>query len=130
MQLNGFLQVFGVAVAGGALIELYKWYGLRESTNFPHYVRRPAYWLITLAMVLAGGFLATLYGTSDVQAVLALNIGLSAPAIIRTLSKAGPADSQHAPPPRRPDDRRAGGGHVRPPSVSVAPTPRNFLAGV
>jgi hypothetical protein len=118
MTLNGFGQVFGVACLGGALLELYKWYRLRESPNMPFYVRRVSYWLITLAMTVAGGLLATLYGTAHVQAVLALNIGLSAPAILRTLAGSAP-ERQVASPGRR---RSAGN--------APGPSLRGFLAGV
>lgn len=90
MVLNGFLAVFGVAVLGGLTLELYKWWQLRESEAFPVYAKKPKYWVITALMVLAGGGLAALYGTDDVEAILAFNIGLSSPAIIRALSRRTP----------------------------------------
>jgi hypothetical protein len=37
-------------------------------------------------MALAGGFLSVLYGIVEVQAFLALNIGLSAPLILKALA--------------------------------------------
>lgn len=122
MQLNGFLPVFAVALAGGALIEIVKWYGLRESENWPHYVKRKSYWAITAAMILAGGLLATLYGTKNVQAILALNIGAAAPAIIRAFGK--PPEIE--PPPG--GGRRAGGKTA--PRRARSPSVRSFLAGV
>jgi hypothetical protein len=37
-------------------------------------------------MAIAGGFLSTFYGIVEVQAFLALNIGISAPLILKTLA--------------------------------------------
>jgi hypothetical protein len=126
MQLNGFLAVFGVACLGGVLLELYKWYGLRESASFPHYVRSPFYWAVTVAMILAGGALATLYGTDDVNALLALNIGVSAPAILRTIAANVPdlgGETDAARDVRGHDVRdRSRGSQVR-------PSIREFLTG-
>lgn len=116
MTLDGFWEVFGVGFFGGALLELYKWYTLRESPNLPLYARMARYWVITIGMALAGGGLAVLYGTADVQAVLALNIGLSAPAIIRTVAASPPEDVIMS------DGTRRG----RPVD---APSLRRFLAG-
>jgi hypothetical protein len=105
-----------VACLGGGLLELYKWYGLRESPFLPFYARRILYWFVTIAMTVAGGVLATLYGTTDVQALLALNIGLSAPAILRTIAGRVP-ESQEIP---RSRGRPLPGG----------PGLRRFLAGI
>ena len=86
MDVSGFWPIFGIACAGGAVIELFKWWQLRESANWPAYVSSPGYWVLTLLMIGAGGFLAVLYGTEEKQALLVLNVGISAPAIIRALA--------------------------------------------
>jgi hypothetical protein len=59
--------------------------------------------------------LATLYGTTDVTALLALNIGLSAPAVIRALSGGVQVDGV-------PETTRRG--------RAADATVRRFLAGV
>lgn len=87
MTLNGFLPVFLCGAFGGLMGELLKWYRLRELNKLPQYIRSPFYWLITLLIIFCGGILTTLYGTKDVNSILAVNIGLSAPLIIHSLSK-------------------------------------------
>jgi hypothetical protein len=90
MQLNGLWPVFVAGSFGAGIAELLKWYGLRESENLPEYARSVFYWAVTGAMVVVGGVLAVLYGTSDVNAILAVNIGCSAPLTIGAFSKAVP----------------------------------------
>ena len=90
MELNGFWPLFLAGCFGGALAELVKWFGLRESVNLPTYVRSGLYWVITALMVVCGGVLATLYGTQRVTAILGVNIGASAPLIMASLARTVP----------------------------------------
>ena len=115
MDLDGFWPVFGVACLGGLAVEAYKWFQLRETLNFPVYASRPFYWFITVFMILIGGAIAILYGVDKVNAVLAANIGASAPAIIRALGASPPAETQ----------RRAGRTpRIEPVPASSAPCPQ------
>jgi hypothetical protein len=79
---------------GGILAELLGWFRLRHElgTKFPDHATSIAYWLVTLLMVLAGGGLALAYIKSNVglNAVLALNVGASAPLILGTLAAQAP----------------------------------------
>ena len=84
------LTVFLVGILGGALGEALKWYQLRESPNMPEYSKKPAYWIITAVIALAGGVLAWLYGIDMTKLLLALNIGISAPLILKSLASAVP----------------------------------------
>lgn len=106
MHVNGFGPVFGIACAGGAVLEFYKWYQLREAANWPAYARSFKYWILTVGMVLVGGFLAVLYGTGQQLATMVFNIGLSAPAVIR-------AAGSNVPTGRRRGAAGAGGPSIR-----------------
>jgi hypothetical protein len=97
MDVFGWKAVFGCACFGGALGELLKWYQLRESDHFPQYARNSLYWAITAIMILAGGGLALLYGTDKKNAILVMNIGLSAPLIIKVLAESKVSGGTSAP---------------------------------
>jgi len=115
MELNGFWPVFLAGCFGGALAEFVKWYGMRESENFPTYARSARYWVLTAIMVICGGLLATVYGTRIVTATLSVNIGASAPLIVASLVRTMPV------PPREPTR-----GAARKASQSLI---ADFLAG-
>ena len=87
MLLNGIWQVFLVGCFGGIILEAVKWYGLRDSANLPVYCKSAPYWGITIVMILIGGGLAIFYGTENIDPLLVLNIGASAPVIISALGK-------------------------------------------
>lgn len=106
MQVSGWLAIFVVGCLGGIVAEIGRWYELRTSPNLPDYARHWLYWIITMAMVLAGGFLAVVYGTDAKNSILVVNIGLSAPLIIKGLAAANP---------------------VRPGSLFVAAKPKPFV---
>jgi hypothetical protein len=101
-MVSGAPLTFAVACFGGVLVELLRWYSLRESQNLPKYVKSPTYWGITVLMILAGGGLALLYGTDPKSPLLVANIGLSAPLIIKafadTTPKPSPSATQQGPP--------------------------------
>lgn len=96
--------IFLVGCLGGCLGEVARWYQLRETGLLPQYAKKVFYWLITLAMIAAGGGLAVIYGLKDPQALLVVNIGLSAPLIIKTLAANVPSSQPTgvAPPPKTP----------------------------
>jgi hypothetical protein len=79
------------------LAELLGLFRLRHQApdSFPEWLKSPFYWIITLLMILAGGLLVVVYLKSafTLNAVLAVNVGASAPLIIGTLV------SQAPPPP-------------------------------
>ena len=108
MQIQGFWQVFLVGAFGGFLVELLRWYKLKESPSLPDYASRRIYWVLTVLMILAGGGLAVLYGLGPINAVTVANIGASAPALIGALAapprqrSPGPGDDEKLPVTGRP----------------------------
>ena len=62
---------------GGVLGELLLWFQIRHKLHegLPQWSKSVLYWVVTAAMVLAGGLL-----------VVAINIGISAPLLLKNLS--------------------------------------------
>ena len=118
MSISGIVPIFLTGCFGGVLGELYAWYRLRDSVNLPEYARQTKYWVITIAMIIAGGALAVIYGIEPKSALLVVNIGLSAPLIVKALGGANPVEPLNATRSARVQDRTI-------PSPSI----RNFLAG-
>jgi hypothetical protein len=87
MTVSGFWPIFALGMLGGLLVELLRWWRLRESSDFPKYAYSPWYWGLTVAMVLAGGLVTILYGLEETTAILPVNLGAGTPAIISALSK-------------------------------------------
>jgi hypothetical protein len=108
---------FLFGIIGGALGELLKWYALRESPNLPAYLRSPFYWVITVLMVLAGGVLVLVQGVSPDNPWLAVNVGLTAPLILKGFASVVPVQ-----PPK-------GGNVPFTPRETPPPSPLNFIAG-
>lgn len=87
-----YVEPILLGVAGGVFGEFFRMFELRHRApkDWPHWVRLKSYWVITTCMVIAGGVLVFLHqrsGTSFQQNVwLAINIGASAPLLLRQLS--------------------------------------------
>jgi hypothetical protein len=88
--MNFSWTVFGVGVFGGLLAELLKLYQLKEVPKKPAYLKSPFYWGISLIMALAGGVLAVINNGDSDSLPLALNIGISAPLILKSLAAFNP----------------------------------------
>ena len=88
MQFNW--TIFALGIIGGLLAEVLKWYQLRESPTPPVYLKSAMYWVITVVMALVGGLLAVIQNVPVSQPILALNIGISAPLILRGLAAVTP----------------------------------------
>jgi hypothetical protein len=67
------------------LAELLHWWNLKESPQLPAYLKNPFYWGITIAIILAGGFMAWIYFGERAEAIVAVHVGLSAPLILQKL---------------------------------------------
>lgn len=87
-----YIEPFLLGIAGGIFGELFRMFELRHraTKDWPHWIRLKSYWVITACMVIAGGVLVFLHqksGTSFEQnAWLAVNIGASAPLLLRQFS--------------------------------------------
>ncbi len=72
---------------GGIFSEVLKWFSMREvlHTGIPDYAKKPYYWIATAFMVIVGGILAVAYENqeNDINPLLAINIGASAPLIAK-----------------------------------------------
>src|SRR3954464_14461784 len=80
---------------GGAFAELAGVFELRHRVpaELPDHLKSRFYWGVTLTMILAGAVLALAYSksTPNLSAVLALNIGASAPLALRQIGAAVPS---------------------------------------
>ena len=90
-NLSDPTMAFLLGVFGGFLAELGRWWKIREGPNFPNYIKTIFYWIITILMIIAGGGLAYVYMLmGDLNAILAVNVGASAPLIISGLANTPP----------------------------------------
>lgn len=97
-------MLFGYGLLGGALAELLKWYQMRESPTSPPYLGSLKYWLLTVLMALAGGLLVVVQNVGN--PLLALNIGLSAPLILKALAAVTPVPPAQTAEGGKPGDSR------------------------
>lgn len=85
-----------MGLVGGFAAEALKWYRIREELHdgVPDYAKSWLYWLVTLLMIFLGGVLVFVYQRVDgveLNLLLALNIGASAPLLLGALtSQASP----------------------------------------
>jgi predicted cobalt transporter CbtA len=90
----GLYEGFLWGVAGGIFAELLGWFKLRHQAadDLPIQMKTRYYWIVTAVMILAGGILVIAYLRSDVKvnAIMALNVGASAPLILGALVSQSP----------------------------------------
>src|SRR5262249_13534113 len=71
LLLDGFWPVYGVGCFGALLAQLYNVYEHRATIDkWPLH-----YWVISSAMVVVGGGLVVLYGITNVNALIAAQLG-------------------------------------------------------
>jgi len=92
LALHGAFTVFVVGFAGGFLAEILALHELRHTapSSLPTYIKSKFYWVMNIIMACLGGGLALLYGFKEVNALLVVNIGASAPLIIKSLATNAP----------------------------------------
>ena len=90
MVIESATGVAGVGLAGGVLAEILHWWNLREDKQLPEYANSPKYWIITVAMILAGAFITWIYFGQRAEAIVALHVGISTPLILQKLAVSVP----------------------------------------
>src|ERR1700730_6174921 len=90
----GLIEGFAWGFLGGLLAELLGLFRLRHTSpeDFPTWIRTGYYWMVTVGMTLAGGILVVAYLRSDVKinAIIAINLGASAPLLLGSLGSQAP----------------------------------------
>jgi hypothetical protein len=85
----GICEGFLWGVCGGFFAELLGLFKIRRQSAgaLPTWIKSPFYWVVTILMTLAGGGLVIIYVRSGVslQAIVAVNLGASAPLLIGSL---------------------------------------------
>ncbi len=88
------IEGFFWGVLGGLLAELIGLFRLRtvSSQDLPDWLRTFYYWVVTVVMILAGGILVVAYLRSEVKinAIIAINLGASAPLLLGSLVSQAP----------------------------------------
>ncbi len=92
MELNGVWQVFLGGALGGVLVELVK-LGTSGDTIAAKY-KRAEYWLLALALWVAGGIVAVINGVDHVPLQRAVQLGIAAPALVSGWATAKSAKAQ------------------------------------
>jgi hypothetical protein len=83
--LEGDLSVGMIGCLGAVAAEALHWHGLRRRARLPTYLKSTFYWIVTVVMVLLGGFVAWLRYGGDASALDAFATGLAAPIILQKL---------------------------------------------
>ncbi len=100
----GSIETFIWGFIGGVGAELTVLFGVREQfpDRFPHWIRSGAYYVVALLMALLGGGIALAYVRSgtNLSAILAIQVGASAPLFFRR------ARDVVSEPPKPPDASR------------------------
>lgn len=95
------LDTFLWGLFGGVGAEVSVVFALRHNgpKDFPHWLKSPVYYIVSVVMIVAGGLIALAYAGSatTLNPILAIQIGASAPLIFRKLSETLPQPP--APPP-------------------------------
>lgn len=88
LVLYGFWRIFWVGFGGGIIGDVLGFADLRTRA-LPDYYKRVRYWASAVILAAAGGFVATLYGTT-MNGILAMHLGASAPLIIQSFTSSIP----------------------------------------
>jgi hypothetical protein len=69
-------------------VEVAKLAQMRDKRRIPRLYSRPRYWLLSIPLVVLGGFAAVVHGTDHVPLMTALQLGASAPLVFAALASA------------------------------------------
>ena len=90
MDVEGAQTVFALGCAGGICNEVLHWWNVRRDADFPAYARKIRYWVVTVLMILLGGFVAYLFCGDVTTALAPFQIGLTTPMLLQRLARAAP----------------------------------------
>lgn len=92
MILSETWEIFLFAFLGGVAAEAVGWWELCKAkpNEFPQYLKQPFYWIMTAIMAGLGGLLAVSHHAEEMGALLAINIGASAPLVLKSLARSLP----------------------------------------
>ena len=87
-------DLIAIGIAGGIVTEVAGWFKIRRELykGLPDWSKSKLYWFITVLMSLTGGLLVFAYWKSGttLSAILAFNLGASAPLILEKLVDQAP----------------------------------------
>jgi len=90
----GLAETIVWGLAGGIIAELLSLFEIRRTlpSEWPHWLKSKGYWSITTGMILAGAMLVLAYERSGMKlsALVAMNVGASAPLVLRQFTSAVP----------------------------------------
>jgi hypothetical protein len=86
LDLTAGAQVFAVATFGGVANEALHWWGLRYNPELPVFAKHWLYWVISIIFAVMGGALAFIQLGSSANALVAFQLGIAAPHILKKLA--------------------------------------------
>lgn len=83
-------EVFAFGTVGAVAVQVLHWLEVSRRGRWPKYSKNAFHWVLTFAFCVISGFIAVaFFWDRDADPLLAMQLGASAPLIIRQLGAAG-----------------------------------------